>query len=51
MPIKNIQDKIWDGKTEKGRDLHIQASLPPTVVIITIYEPDDEEWIDFKIRR
>ena len=39
------------GKTEKGRDLHVQVSLPPVVVVITTYDPDPKEWIDFKIRR
>ena len=39
------------GKTEKGRDLHVQVSLPPVVVVITAYDPDPKEWIDFKIRR
>jgi hypothetical protein len=39
------------GKTENGRDLHVQVSLPPLVVIITLYEPDQEEWADCKIRR
>ena len=39
------------GKTENGRDLHVQVSLPPLVVIITVYEPDPEDWVDCKIRR
>ena len=39
------------GKTKTGRDLHVQVSLPPAVVIITTYEPDPEEWIDSRIRR
>ncbi len=39
------------GRTENGRDLHVQLSIPPLVVIITTYYPDPEEWIDFKIRR
>ena len=39
------------GRTKKGRDLHVQASLPPTVIIITIYEPESSEWINYKIRR
>lgn len=39
------------GKTDNGRDLHVQLSLPPSVVIITVYEPDPEEWINAKIRR
>jgi len=39
------------GKTEKRRDLHVQISLPPIVVVITTYEPDPAEWINCKIRR
>ena len=39
------------GKTENGRELHVQVSFPPLVVIITVYEPDPEEWVDCKIRR
>lgn len=39
------------GKTRNGRDLHVQASLPPSIVIITAYEPDPSEWVDYRIRR
>lgn len=39
------------GRTKRGKDLHVQISLPPTVVVITTYEPDPEEWINYKIRR
>ncbi len=39
------------GKSKNGRGLHVQVSLPPKVVVITIYEPDTSEWIDCKIRR
>ncbi|ODS31923.1 MAG: hypothetical protein SCARUB_02966 [Candidatus Scalindua rubra] len=39
------------GRTESGKDLHVQLSIPPLVVIITTYYPDPEEWINFKIRR
>ena len=39
------------GKTNNGRDIHVQLSLPPLVVIITVYDPDSEEWINCKIRR
>ena len=41
------------GMTKKNRPLHIQCSYPdrPKIKIITIYEPDPEEWMDFKIRR
>ena len=39
------------GRTSAGRRLHVQCSLPPTVWIITLYAPDPEAWIDFRIRR
>ena len=43
--------QLYNGKTKKGKDLHVQISLPPVVMVITTYEPDAEEWINFKIRR
>jgi hypothetical protein len=39
------------GQTNKGKNLHVQISLPPAVVVITTYEPDPEEWVNGKIRR
>lgn len=39
------------GQTLAKRDLHVQVSVPPRVVIITTYEPDPSEWIDCKARR
>jgi len=39
------------GRTRGGRDLHVQVSLPSLVVIITAYEPDESEWIDYRFRR
>ena len=41
------------GFTETGRPLHIQVSLADTefVKIITLYEPDEDEWIDYSKRR
>ncbi|MDR4497672.1 MAG: DUF4258 domain-containing protein [Candidatus Scalindua sp.] len=39
------------GKTENRRNLHVQLSIPPAVLIITTYDPDPKEWIDYKIRR
>lgn len=41
------------GKTTLGRPLHIQCSYPsrPLIKIITVYEPDPEEWHDFIKRR
>lgn len=41
------------GFTEAGRALHIQCSYPsrPLVKLITIYEPDPQEWIALRTRR
>ena len=41
------------GYTKTGRPLHIQCSYPtrPLVKIITLYQPDLELWIDFRVRR
>jgi len=41
------------GFTRMGRPLHIQSSYPsrPLVKIVTLYEPDPAEWIDFRVRR
>jgi len=41
------------GYTQNRRPLHIQVSLLDAAVlkIITLYEPDQSEWIDDEIRR
>ena len=41
------------GFTGPGRPLHVQASLAetPGVRIVTIYEPDPDEWIADAVRR
>jgi len=39
------------GRTRDGRDLHVQLSLPPSVIIITAYDPDESEWVDCRVRR
>jgi hypothetical protein len=41
------------GVTLARRPLHIQCSYPsrPLVKIITLYEPDPQRWIDYKVRR
>ncbi len=41
------------GFTEGNRPLHIQCSYPsrPIVKIITLYEPNPANWIDFKKRK
>ena len=41
------------GFTKTGRPLHIQCSYPsrPPIKIITLYEPDPDLWVDFRIRK
>ena len=41
------------GFTQAGRPLHIQCSYPSRLLvkIITLYEPDPDKWIDFRVRR
>jgi hypothetical protein len=41
------------GFTRAGRPLHIQCSYPsrPLLKIITVYEPNPDEWIDYRKRR
>lgn len=41
------------GFTLAGRPLHIQTSLADTelVIIVTLYEPDPNEWVNYSQRR
>lgn len=41
------------GFTKRGRPLHVQCSYPsrPILKIITAYEPEQDHWIDYKVRR
>lgn len=41
------------GFTRTDRPLHVQCSYPPRplVKIITVYEPDPELWLEFRVRR
>ena len=39
------------GQTDNSRHLHVVCSLPPRVKIITIYEPDPDEWLDYRRRK
>jgi hypothetical protein len=41
------------GFSQAGRPLHIQISLGETelVIIITVYEPDPAEWVNYSQRR
>lgn len=41
------------GNTLRGRYIHIQCSYPERdyLKIVTIYEPDPEAWLDFRVRK
>jgi hypothetical protein len=41
------------GWTMSRRPLHVQCSYPsrPLVKVITLYEPDPNLWIDFRLRK
>lgn len=41
------------GRTSAGRPLHVQCTYPirPLVKIITLYEPDPDQWIMFRSRK
>jgi hypothetical protein len=41
------------GFTKAGRPFHLQCSYPsrPLIKIITIYEPDPDLWVDFRVRK
>lgn len=39
------------GKTKTGKHIHVQLSLPPSVVVITAYVPDEAEWMNYRVRR
>lgn len=39
------------GNTLAGRALHVQCSIPPRVRVVTVYQPDPNEWIDNRQRR
>ncbi|MFZ1700572.1 MAG: DUF4258 domain-containing protein [Pyrinomonadaceae bacterium] len=41
------------GVTIVERPLHIQCSYPsrPLLKVVTLYEPDEDQWINFKVRK
>ncbi|MCI0620805.1 MAG: DUF4258 domain-containing protein [Acidobacteria bacterium] len=41
------------GFTRSGRPIHVQCCYPsrPLVKMITIYEPDPDQWVDYRQRR
>jgi hypothetical protein len=50
---KYAPSRLLLGFTNNGRPLHIQVSCIESelVKIITIYEPDETEWVDYRKRR
>lgn len=41
------------GMTADKRPLHIQCSYPsrPLVKLVTLYEPDEDLWMDYRVRK
>jgi len=39
------------GWTVAGRPLHVQVTHPPIVFVVTVYEPDPDEWVSYRIRK
>lgn len=41
------------GFTGTGRPIHTQCSYPSRslIKVITVYEPDPTQWVDFRVRR
>ncbi len=39
------------GRTRSKRHLHVACSLLSRVRVITIYEPDPDRWIEYRVRR
>jgi len=44
---------LFLGYTQKARPLHIQCSYAsrPLVKVITVYEPDPDQWADLRTRK
>ena len=39
------------GLTQHDRPLHVLCSAPPRVRVVTVYQPDPDEWTEHRIRR
>ena len=41
------------GDTQNNRPLHVQCSYPtrPLIKIVTVYEPDPAQWVNFTLRK
>jgi hypothetical protein len=44
---------LISGRTLAARPLHLQVSHPsrPIIKVVTLYEPDSDQWIDFRTRK
>ncbi len=57
--IEDYPDDKYDpsclmlGFTLANRPIHVHCGYPlrPIVRVITVYEPDPAEWVDFRVRR
>lgn len=39
------------GKTKNNKPLHVICAIAPIVKIITVYEPAEDEWVNYKTRK
>jgi hypothetical protein len=39
------------GRTNTNKHLHVLCSSPPRVRVVTVYEPDETEWVNHRVRR
>ena len=39
------------GFAANGRPYHVQCTYPPAGAVVTAYDPDQHEWIDWRIRQ
>ena len=41
------------GLTRTNRPIHLQCSYPsrPFIKVVTVYEPDPKEWVNYRLRR
>ena len=37
--------------TQTGSTLHLAVAYPPDPAVITVYRPDPDKWVDYRIRR
>lgn len=42
---------LVSGATKDKKPIHVVCAIAPVVKIITVYEPEEKEWIDYKRRK